>query len=318
MNTSQEKIRNKMKCLFTIVVSVSSLGCTPGASHLEGYVEANGVNLYYETYGSGEPVFVVHGGPGMFHDYLEPHFRSLADSNMLVFYDQRGNGRSTLERIDRDTFNVELMIEDLESLRKEFNVDQISLVGHSWGGLLALYYAAKNPNNVRRLILIDAAPVNTELLVKSYENMVSRFTESEWAQLGALYESKEYKNGDPVVHNQAMRLFEGKNFYRKGLIDEFMVYASFDERTARNMTKIGPLGTNMLLNVSVEERLDQITCPVLIIHSRQDFIVEESPRLTHKRLVNSRIEYIEESGHYPFIEAPEVLFDLVRRFLEET
>lgn len=239
----------------------------------------------------------------MYHDELVPHFAPLAKTNAVIFYDQRGNGRSLLERINRDTFNVELMVEDLELLRQAFKVERLTLLGHSWGGLLALYYATKYPDNVERLIIIDAAPVNTELLIKSYENLVSRFTESEWAHLQEMYDSEEYQKGNPIVHNEAMRLSEGKAFYRKDLIGEFMLHASFDERTAKNMVKIAPLATEIKLNISVQDDLSRISCPVLIIHSRQDFIVEESPRLAHELLANSRIEYIENSGHYPFIEA---------------
>lgn len=312
--------QNRGTTYWLAIMAVISLitGCESGPPHEEGYKYVNGVNHYYEIYGSGDPIFVLHGGPGMFHDELVPHFVQLAESYAVVFYDQRGNGRSSLERIDRDTFNVELMVDDLEQLRKEFKVERLTLLGHSWGGLLALYYATKYPDNVERLILIDAAPVNTDLLMKSYENLVSRFSESEWTHLQEIYDSEEYQKGNPVVHNEAMRLSEGKTFYREELIDEYMLHASFDERTAKNMVQIAPLATEIKLSISVQDDLDRISCPVLIIHSRQDFIVEESPRLTHELLLNSRIEYIENSGHYPFIEAPEALFEAVLRFLEET
>lgn len=318
MRIHERQNRGTTDWLLIMAVISLAIGCESGPSHEEGYKYVNGVNHYYEIYGSGDLVFVLHGGPGMFHDELVPHFAQLAESYAVVFYDQRGNGRSSLEQIDRDTFNVELMVDDLEQLRKEFKVERLTLLGHSWGGLLALYYATKYPDNVERLILIDAAPVNTDLLMKSYENLVSRFSESEWTHLQEMYDSEEYKKGNPVVHNEAMRLSEGKTFYREELIDEYMLHASFDERTAKNMVQIAPLATEIKLSISVQDDLDRISCPVLIIHSRQDFIVEESPRLTHELLRNSRIEYIENSGHYPFIEAPEALFAAVRRFLEET
>lgn len=317
MKIYERRNGGKTDWLLIVVMTSLTFGCASGPSHEEGYKYVNGVNHYYEIYGSGDPVFVLHGGPGMYHDELVPHFAPLAKTNAVIFYDQRWNGRSLLERIDRDTFNVELMVEDLELLRQAFKIERLTLLGHSWGGLLALYYATKYPDNVERLIIIDAAPVNTELLIKSYENLVSRFTESEWAHLQEMYDSEEYQKGNPAVHNEAMRLSEGKTFYRKELIDEYMLHASFDERTAKNMVEIAPLATEMKLSISVQDDLGRISCPVLIIHSRQDFVVEESPRLVHELLANSRIEYIENSGHYPFIEAPEALFEAIHRFLKE-
>jgi len=171
------KIRN-MKMILTISLTIGFFlcGCESGNIAMEeGYKKVNGVNHFYKIIGKGEAFILLHGGPGMYHDELFPFFLDFAKSNKLIFYDQRGNGKSTMEKIDNTTFTVELMIEDLEELRKEFGIDKLNIIGHSWGGLLAMYYAVKYPDNVKRLILVDAAPVNTELLIKCYEKQITMF-----------------------------------------------------------------------------------------------------------------------------------------------
>lgn len=72
------------------------------------------------------------------------------------------------------------MVEDLEELRKAFEIDKLNIIGHSWGGLLAMYYTVEYPENVSCLILVDAEPVNSDLLIKSYEKQISMFQPEEW------------------------------------------------------------------------------------------------------------------------------------------
>jgi proline iminopeptidase len=104
-----------------------------------GDVEVNGVSHLYQMIGEGEPVVVLYGGPGMWHDELFPFFDDLASDHQVVFHDQRGNGKSIMDEITPDNFTVDLLIEDLEALRNVWGFETINIVGHSWGGLLGMY-----------------------------------------------------------------------------------------------------------------------------------------------------------------------------------
>jgi len=170
---------------------MSSKQIQPDLFQEAGYKTVNGVAHYYRIMGEGEPFIFLHGGPGMWHDELVPFFLDFAHSYQSIFYDQRGNGKSLLETIDETTFTTELLIEDLEALCQALGLSQLNIIGHSWGGLLGMYYTSKYPQHVKRLILVDAAPVNTELLIKSYENLMGRFTEAEWDYLQQLRFSNE-------------------------------------------------------------------------------------------------------------------------------
>jgi proline iminopeptidase len=106
----------------------------------EGYVDANGVMIYYKIFGRGNPLVIVHGGPGASHDYFLPYLTPLARHYQLVFIDERGSGRSrTLE--DISAYTVENMVEDVEVVRQALSLGQISLLGHSYGGVVAQAYA---------------------------------------------------------------------------------------------------------------------------------------------------------------------------------
>jgi proline iminopeptidase len=284
----------------------------------EGYKKVNGVFHFYKIVGKGEPFIVLHGGPGMYHDELYPFFLDFAKSHKVIFYDQRGNGKSLMENIDSTTFTVELMVEDLQELRKQFGLDKLNIIGHSWGGLLALYYAVEYPANVNRLILVDAAPVNTDLLIKCYEKQITMFAPGEWDYVQKLWSSEEYMAGNPEVLNEAMRLSEGVIFSNKSAIDDYMKAAAFNEITAKNAVAINDLATKMKLNINVQDRLTNIICPTLIINGEDDFIVEEAPLLANQLIANSQLVFIEGAGHYPYIENKEDFFRELNNFINDT
>src|SRR5690348_10492942 len=108
----------------------------------EGFVDANGVMLYYLTFGRGEPLLILHGGPGASHDYFLPYLLPLARHHRLVFIDERGSGRSQKLQ-DPSGYTVENMVEDVEAVRQALSLDKITLLGHSYGGVLAQAYALK-------------------------------------------------------------------------------------------------------------------------------------------------------------------------------
>ncbi len=142
--------------IFAQVKKDKAAPSSPAGSNIykmqEGYVDAHGVLIYYQIIGHGAPLMIVHGGPGVSHDYLMPYLLPLARNNQLVFIDERGSGRS--EKLeDTSQYTVENMVEDVESVRQELHLGKISLMGHSFGGVLAQAYAFKYQQNLTHLIL---------------------------------------------------------------------------------------------------------------------------------------------------------------------
>ena len=111
-------------------------------------IAVNGVDLYERRIGSGDPVVVLHGGPGAHHDYLLPGFDALAAGHELIYYDQRGGGRSPVSR--ETPVGWREQVSDLEALRVHWGIERLTLAGYSWGGLLAMLYATEFPQPGRK------------------------------------------------------------------------------------------------------------------------------------------------------------------------
>src|SRR5947199_7660700 len=127
----------------------------------ETTVELNGVRLYTRRVGHGPPVVVLHGGPGAHHDYLLPQYDHLTEGGRaLLYYDQRGGGRSPVAR--ETPVGWREHVADLDALRSHWALDQLTLLGYSWGGLLALLYALEHPDRVARLALVSSAPATAK------------------------------------------------------------------------------------------------------------------------------------------------------------
>src|SRR5688572_4266893 len=132
---------------------------------MDGLTQTTARPLYWISYAddAGSPLLVLHGGPGAHHDYLLPGMLALSDEHRMVFYDQRGGGRSRIDDT-QDPITAATHLEDLEALVAELDLEPLSLVGYSFGGLLALLYAVETFESSRaprpaRLVLIDPAPV---------------------------------------------------------------------------------------------------------------------------------------------------------------
>src|SRR5262245_60117475 len=125
----------------------------------EGSAPAEGASLYYRDIGQGPPIIVLHGGPSFDHNYLLPDMDRLAGAFRLIYYDQRGRGQSA-GNVQSAEVTIQSEVDDLEALRAYFQLDSVALLGHSWGGLLAMEYALRHPERVSHLILLNTAPAS--------------------------------------------------------------------------------------------------------------------------------------------------------------
>jgi proline iminopeptidase len=286
------------------------------APRLSGYTRTTAIPLYYAVWGpAGAPrLIVLHGGPGAHHDYLLPQMLHLAGSHEVVFYDQRGGGRSRTDA--REPITWQTHVEDLGRVVAELDGGAPSLVGYSWGGLLALLYAIAAtrapvaPPAPRRLVLIDPAPVSGQY---------RRAFESEFArrqQGAAVQEMREaltasgLKDTDPDAWRQ--RMFE------IGVAGYFA-----DPRRARDLTPFRVTGRvqqsvwESLGDYDLRADLATVRCPALVVHGRQDPIPAASSGEIAARL-GATLVMLDECGHVPYVEQPAALFAAVDRFLADT
>ena len=279
-----------------------------------GFTQTTTIPLFWTVYGpaTSDRLLVLHGGPGAHHDYLLPQVLALADDRELVFYDQRGGGKSKTD--DRTPITWRTHVDDLDQVVREFELGSPTIVGYSWGGLLAMLYAieaagGRTQSRPRRLVLIDPAPV-TRRFRETFESDFSRRQSSlevtrlrEELSVSGLRE----KDADAYRH----RMFE------------LSVSGYFaDPSAARDLT---PFRVTGRVQASVWESLgeydltapgllDSVSVPTLIAHGRQDPIPLASSEAAAKSM-HARLVVLEGSGHVPYVEQPAALFDAVRAFL---
>jgi len=287
-----------------------------------GFTTSTPVPLYWAAYGPvGAPrLLVLHGGPGAHHDYLLPQMLDLADDYELIFYDQRGGGRSTTA--DRSPITWRTHVGDLSLVVRELRLAPLSLVGYSWGGLLALLYAIVTSDRrgtgddagaapPRRMVLIDPAPVTGEYRAQFEQELARRQRSPEVQQMREALTASGLREHDYDAYRQ--RLFE------------LSVAGYFaNPENARSLT---PFRVTGRVQQSVWESLDgfdltrelgAVRAPTLIVHGENDPIPVASSQATARALPNARLVTLPNSGHVPYVEAKEALLESIRAFLTET
>ncbi|MCC7331161.1 MAG: alpha/beta fold hydrolase [Flavobacteriales bacterium] len=278
-------------------------------------VEINGVNHYISKMGNGEAILVLHGGPGLFQDYLTPYFGKLAEKYQLFFYDQRGCGKTEFPK-DTASININQYIEDIEAIRKHLKLDKIILAGHSWGANLALMYGKKYSDNLKNLILISPAPANTEFYDQMFKNMQSKRTDEDIKKLVKVMSSSEFDSKNPPTILEAVKIGDKVNFADQTKAEEFYKKINFTEQSAGNMLVVSSILEKNFFNYSIIDSLNNIKCPTLIVIGDLDNIPFASAQLIQDNLPKARLEVIQHASLYPFFETPKEFNSIISNFLD--
>lgn len=284
-----------------------------------GHTTSTAVPLYWASYGpEGAPrLLVLHGGPGAHHDYLLPQMLALADEYELVFYDQRGGGQSRTDQRDPITWRTH--VDDLALVIAELDLEPLTLVGYSWGGLLALLYAIQSFEADEggrlpqpwRMVVIDPAPVSRAYRRQFEAEFAHRQSSAEIQRLRQELGASGLRERDPEAYRQ--RLFE------LGVAGYFADPARAHDLTPfRVMGRVQQSVWDSLGEFDFTAQLRAITCPVLVVHGTEDPIPLSSSRSIAHELPDAELVVLDGSGHVPYVEAPDELFAAIRRFLETT
>lgn len=280
----------------------------------EGLKTVNSTELHYAIYGEGQPVVVLHGGPGFDHAYLMPQMATLGDEYRLIFYDQRGAGGKFRE-VDTSKLTIETYIEDLEGIRKAFGLDKMHILGHSWGGVLGMFYAIAYPERVHSLMLVSSGGA-TDFLQDMFTNLDARWTPEDSATLSQISSSEAYQHNEAKAVSDYYQVFFKAFFHDPQ--DVTYLTTRFSENTLKNRPLIyaSPL-FQTFREYDIRDRLHNITCPTLIIHGEYDPIPLSYVRDIHAALQDSRLIVLEECGHFPYIERPDELYAYIRAFMDD-
>lgn len=282
-----------------------------------GFTTSTELPLYWEGFGpaNAPKLLLLHGGPGAHLDYLLPQMLELADAYQLILYDQRGGGRSRTD--DRSPITWRTQVGDLDHIAGELRLERLTVVGYSWGGLLAMLYAieaaaGRVEHRPQRLVLIDPAPVNRAFRRIFEDEFARRQADPAVKQLREVLVQSGLRERDPEAYRQ--RAFE------------LSVAGYFADPTAAH--DLTPFRVTGRVQQSIWEslgdydllapgQLDSIHVPTLIVHGREDPIPLASSEAA-TRAMQARLIVIDQSGHVPYVENPAPLFRAIRTFLNET
>ena len=279
----------------------------------DGYILTNGINTYYKIMGEGEPIIVVHGGPGMAHNYLVPKFSRLAKNYKLVFYDQRACGKTNGEEYPAQ-ITINNLVKDLKDLIGELGVEKINLVGQSFGGLIALNYAIKHQNNLKSLIILESAPASSEYEDEFENTIMERLNKKEKEKQLRLKNSEKFKNLHTETHIEYYLSLFKAYFYDKSYHKE-LNFNYFTKKMLKKNAISDPMFDKYIKDYDIYDKLKKITCPTLIIHGKYDPIPYQSIVRVHKCIAESELILFERCGHFAHIEKKEKYFNAIEKFL---
>jgi proline iminopeptidase len=270
-----------------------------------------GVPLFVEAIGQGYPLALMHGGPGQDYTSLLP-LKPLADQFTLIFYDHRCNGRSV--GADQSTMTMENLTADADALRQELGFDKWAVLGHSFGGQVALEYALRYPDSVSHLILMNTGGDNWWVETHSSQLLARR-----GYRAAAVEATRRFFTGEVTTRNYYSAFFKFMlaYFYRFPLLKYAHEIATGPKTVYRPEATIFAY-RHVVKGWTVMDRLSEIQVPTLVIAGRWDFLFPpEHQAILADRLPNARLELVERAGHNPHMEQPAVVLPAIRGFLEE-
>ena len=267
--------------------------------------DVRGVSLFERRVGQGPPAVVLHGGPGADHGYLLPGFDTLSIGRELVYYDQRGGGRSPVARDVPVGWREH--VADLDALRDIWGLARLVLLGYSWGGLLAQLYAVEHPHRVERLALVSPAPSWRA----AREEFERRFAERNLApalerERRALRESGLRERDPPA--------------YERRLFELAVVPYFYDPAKARELTPFRVVGRTQqevwrsLGDYDLRPALGRLQVPAFVLHGEDDPIPIEAACET-AGLLGAEFHALDRCGHCPHVERLDEFRRLVDAFL---
>jgi proline iminopeptidase len=315
-------------CAFVLAAVRLTAAQSPSAVYpmQEGYVDANGVLIYYVEFGKGPPLMVLHGGPGADHTYFLPWLLPLARTHRLIFIDERGSGQS--ERLqDVTKYTIENMADDVEAVRIALNLGKIDVLGHSCGGVLAEAYALKYQQHLNHLILNSTFASTREMnqvLAREKAAMppdkLARLNQLEQAGLfgkGAIWEHGRYQaeyetlawgdgyfpflygaRPDPAYDPATGNAPTNWDLYREmwGSDGEFIIDGN-------------------LKSVEWVDRLQTIHVPTLIVVGDHDECDPSLSKEMHEKIADSKLVIVPNAGHMNFVDQPQMWQNAVTGFL---
>ncbi|MGB8458487.1 MAG: alpha/beta fold hydrolase [Candidatus Acidiferrum sp.] len=297
--------------LSLFLAAALSLSAKPVHEENGQTFDGPGGKLYYEVTGggSGTPLVLVNGGPGFDHTYLHisAAWDLLGKNRRIIFYDQRGDGRSSPLK-PGESCTLADQIADLEALREHLGLEKWDMLGHSWGGYLSMAYAARHPERISHLMIVDSAAPKWADTLFLFSQIFPEITDRR-AGFAFADEMGDKAASDASIHDYLTMLF-----YSPEKRDAFVAQmgpGAYNKEVFQAVTSDLP-------RFDLDPELAKFKFPVVVMAGRYDINV--APLVAyriHKAIPGSRFVVFEKSGHIPFYEEPQAFVHAAEDFLSE-
>jgi proline iminopeptidase len=290
----------------------------------ESRVRVGGASLYAREIGRGQPIIVLHGGPDFDHGYLLPDLDRLADAFRLIYYDQRGRGRSA-DQVLPDEVTLTSDVDDIDRVRQHFRLQSSALLGHSWGTVLALEYALRHPERVSHLILMNPGPASA--------SDYAVFRKAYVQKLGADLERQRdiragapYKQGDPEAVAARYRLHFKPALKRPEDYEKLMatMKAGFIRQGKEGIVKARAVEDRLMRDTwemdgyDLLPKLQTLSIPTLVLYGDHDFIPGEIAMHIARAIPHAQLVTLKDCGHFAFLECAGDVRTAVNNFFRDT
>ena len=280
---------------------------------IESRIQIVNSSLYVRVIGKGQPVIVLHGGPDFDHSYFLPDLDRLKDTFRLIYYDQRGRGKSA-ENVRPEDVSLVSDLDDIDRVRKHVRLNSVVLLGHSWGTVLALEYALRNPTRVSHLILMNPAPASTADLT-AFRKIYLQKVGAEMDQQRAIVASAAYQSGDPEAVAARYRIHFKPALARAEDYEKLMrtMHEAFKSQGAQGIVKARAVEDRLMRDTwdipgyDLMPKLHSLRIPTLVIAGDHDFFPDEVAGHIAQALPNAQLVTMKDCGHFAFLECPDAV-----------
>ncbi|SMF09757.1 proline iminopeptidase-family hydrolase [Paenibacillus barengoltzii] len=281
----------------------------------EGYIDVPGGRVWFVRVGTGSktPLVVLHGGPGGTHHSLKAGLQDLADERPVIFYDQLGSGNSERPG-DPSLWQLDRFVEELECVRQALNLDEIHLLGHSWGTMLAATYLIKRKPKGVRSITFSSPCLSAERWKRDADVLISKLPQE---VREAIVRNEERGTTDSEEYRNAVDEYYKRHLIRIDPLPEVVIQNRAKSNSEVYLTMWGPsefCPTGNLKTFDCTSELNQIAIPALFVCGRYDEATPESTQYYQSLVPHSQFHVFENSAHYGYLEDSDEYKALLRSF----
>ena len=280
----------------------------------DGYIGVEGGRVWYriEGDGPGTPLLTLHGGPGISHEYLEP-LAALGDERPVVFYDQLGAGKSDRPDVP-SVWTVERFVREVQQVRDGLRLDEVHILGQSWGTMLGVDYGLTGASGIRSLTLSNPS-LSVTRWTQDADKLIAALPDHERAVIKRHRAAETY---DDPEFQAALAVFYRRHLYRRGSWPQGLLPPGVGMNRAVYTAMWGPtdfVATGATRDYNRTPDLHRLTMPVLFLTGRYDTATPETTAWYQSLVPGAELVVFEESSHTPHLEEPEAFLAAVRPFL---